>query len=75
MINFNGRTFTEEEFEEFVYQQQLQKFQQYEDFRNSIKCGYAVIQDINYAFCGLDRKALNCENCASYKEKIFEIIE
>lgn len=78
MINFNGRTFTEEEFEEMRAQLQRQKMQEYINFSNQVKCGYAFILDTGLVNCGLDRERIDYRvdcPCASYKEKVFEIIE
>lgn len=72
MVIINGQQFTNEEFEQL-------KEEQYKEFCDNVKCGYAIIPETNVAICGLDSTRIDpfvqCKNCVSYKEKVFEVIE
>lgn len=79
MVIINGQQFTDEQFAAMQEEQARKIEEQYNQFCSLVKCGYAIIPEMNIVICGLDGKQINpfitCKGCVSYNEKIFEIIE
>lgn len=78
MVIFNGQQFTDEEFQKFQEEELEKQEKKFQEFVDSIKCGYAIIVGVDEVYCGLDRKQINpnmsCKKCISYKENVYEII-